>query len=32
MNTEDLDEIIKIARERKSHAAFFIGCLPHEKI
>ena len=30
MNTEDLNEIIKIALERKSDAAFFIGWLGHE--
>ena len=30
MNTEDLNEIIKIALESKSYAAFFIGWLGHE--
>lgn len=32
MNTEELDEIIKIALESKSNAAFFRGWLRHEKI
>jgi len=30
MNTEDLDEIIKIALESKSDVAFFIGWLGYE--
>jgi len=30
MNTEELDEIIKIALERKSYAVFFLGWLGYE--